>query len=150
MKRAPVNTYKKLRVQIALHYILASGLTLLLMAGILYASISSILLIESAKSMKSSVNQSGMYLDLYIDRLNAVSSLLAENPQLVDYLSDSTRAPAVKTDLLKTIDTTLASDEFIKSIIIVSKDGQILSNEAGLTMSKSTNMMRKRGIARQS
>lgn len=143
MKRAPVNTYKKLRVQIALHYILASGLTLLLMAGILYASISSILLIESAKSMKSSVNQSGMYLDLYIDRLNAVSSLLAENPQLVDYLSDSTRAPAVKTDLLKTIDTTLASDEFIKSIIIVSKDGQILSNEAGLTMSKSTNMMRE-------
>ncbi|WP_432355811.1 sensor histidine kinase [Sporosarcina sp. A2] len=138
-----MNTYKKLRVQIALHYILASGLTLLLMAGILYASISSILLIESAKSMKSSVNQSGMYLDLYIDRLNAVSSLLAENPQLVDYLSDSTRAPAVKTDLLKTIDTTLASDEFIKSIIIVSKDGQILSNEAGLTMSKSTNMMRE-------
>ncbi|WP_039043069.1 sensor histidine kinase [Sporosarcina sp. ZBG7A] len=137
------NTYKKLRVQIALHYILASGLTLLLMAGILYASISSILLSESAKSTKSSVNQSGMYLDLYIDRLNAVSSLLAENPQLVSYLSDSVRAPEVKSDLLKTIDTTLDSDEFIKSIIIVSKDGQILSNEAGLTMSKSTNMMQE-------
>ncbi|REB07143.1 sensor histidine kinase [Sporosarcina sp. BI001-red] len=137
------NTYKKLRVQIAFHYILASGLTLLLMAGILYASISSILLSESAKSTKSSVNQSGMYLDLYIDRLNAVSSLLAENPQLVSYLSDSVRAHAVKNDLLKTIDTTLASDEFIKSIIIVSKDGQILSNESGLTMSKSTNMMQE-------
>lgn len=141
--KSRANTYKKLRVQIALHYILASGLTLLLMAGILYASISSILLSESAKSTKSSVNQSGMYLDLYIDRLNAVSSLLAENPQLVRYLSDSVRAPEVKSDLLKTIDTTLDSDEFIKSIIIVSKDGQILSNEAGLTMSKSTNMMQE-------
>lgn len=141
--KSRANTYKKLRVQIALHYILASGLTLLLMAGILYASISSILLSESAKSTKSSVNQSGMYLDLYIDRLNAVSSLLAENPQLVRYLSDSVRAPEVKSDLLKTLDTTLDSDEFIKSIIIVSKDGQILSNEAGLTMSKSTNMMQE-------
>ncbi|MBD7908420.1 sensor histidine kinase [Sporosarcina gallistercoris] len=143
MKRIRPNTYRKLRVQIALHYILASGLTLLLMAGILYASISSILLSEAAKSTKSSVNQSGMYLDLYIDRLNAVSSLLAENPQLVSYLSDPTRSPAVKNDLLKTIDTTLASDEFMKSIIIVTKDGQILSNESGLTMSKSTNMMQE-------
>lgn len=84
-------TFKKLRVQIAFHYILASALTLLLMAIILYASISSILLSESANSTKSSVNQSGMYLDLYIDRLNAVSSLLAEDPLLVSYLSDTER-----------------------------------------------------------
>ncbi|WOV82971.1 sensor histidine kinase [Sporosarcina jeotgali] len=136
-------TFRKLRVQIAFHYIIASSLMLLLMAGILYSSISSILLSESAKSTKSSVHQSGMYLDLYIDRLNAVTSLLAENPQLVGYLSDSSRASSVKSDLLKTIDTTLASDDFIKSIIIVSKDGQILSNEADLTMSKSTNMMQE-------
>lgn len=143
MKRNRMNDYKKLRVQIALHYFLASGLTLLLMGIILYTSISSILLSESAKSTRSSVNQSGMYLDLYIDRLNAVSSLLAKNPQLLSYLSDSSRPTAVKKDLLKTIDITLASDEFIKSIIIVSKDGQILSNESGLTMSKSTNMMQE-------
>lgn len=143
MKNNRPKTYKKLRVQIAFHYILASGLTLFLMAGILYASISSILLSEAAKSTKSSVNQSGMYLDLYIDRLNAVSSLLAENPQLIRYLSDSSRPAALKNDLLETIDTTLASDKFIKSIIIVSKDGQVLSNESGLTMSKSTNMMQE-------
>ncbi|MDW0109676.1 sensor histidine kinase [Sporosarcina aquimarina] len=136
-------TTQKLRVQIALRYIIASALTLLHMAGILYASISSILLSESAKSTKSAVNKSGMYIDLYIDRLQAVSSLLAENPQLVRYLSDTERAPDVKDDLLKTIDTTLASDDFIKSIIVVSKDGQILSNESGLTMSKSTNMMQE-------
>ena len=135
------NTFKKLRVQIALHYILASALTLLFMALVLYASISSILLSESAKNTKTSVHQSGMYLDLYIDRLNAVSSILAENTDLIRYLSDKERDSSIKKDLLETIDTTLSTDPFIKSIIIVSQDGQILSNEAGLTMSKSTNMM---------
>ena len=90
------NTFKKLRVQIALHYILASALTLLFMALVLYASISSILLSESAKNTKTSVHQSGMYLDLYIDRLNAVSSILAENTDLIRYLSDKERDSSIK------------------------------------------------------
>lgn len=132
-----------LRVQISLHYIIVTALTLLLMAVILYTSMSSIVLREASDHTKAAVSKSGMYIDLYIDRLHAISALLAEDPQLVDYLSDSERDSAVREDLLTTIDTTIASDHFIKSVVIVSKDGQVLSNEEDLTLSKSTNMMQQ-------
>lgn len=132
-----------LRVQISLHYIIVTALTLILMAVILYSSMSSIVLGEASNNTKTAVNKSGMYIDLYIDRLHAISALLAEDPQLVDYLSDSERDVAVRADILTTIDTTIASDDFIKSVVIVSKDGQVLSNEENLTLSKSTNMMQQ-------
>ncbi|MFC7678847.1 sensor histidine kinase [Paenibacillus sp. GCM10028914] len=134
---------KKLRVQIALHYVVASVLTLLVIGMVLYQSISSIVQKEATTNTENAVEQSGMYIDLYIDRLKAVSRMLAENPQLVGYLSVKDRDPAVKEKILSTIDTTMATDSFMESIVIVSKDGQIISNETGLSMSMSGNMMKE-------
>lgn len=139
----PSKMMKRLRVQIALHYLAVSALTLLLMGFILYYSISSVVLHEAATTTETAVDKSGMYIDLYIDRLKAVSSILAENPQLVSYLSNTKRDPLEKKDINETIDTTIASDSFIKSVIIVSKDGQILSNESNLNMSMSSDMMKE-------
>lgn len=134
---------KKLRVKMALHYIVATVLTLLFMGVILYYSMASIVQKEETKTTETAVEQSGMYIDLYIDRLKAVSRLLAENPQLVAYLSDRVRDKTIKETLLSTIDTTMATDPFIESVVIVSKDGEILSNEKYLSMSMSSNMMKE-------
>lgn len=137
------NMLKTLRMQIALHYLKASGVILLLMGGILYYSISSVVLSEATSSTKTAVEKSGMYIDLYIERLKAVSALLAENPQLVSYFSTTERDPAMKQNLLSMIRTTMTTDPFIQSVVIVSKDGQVLSNEKGLIMSMSSNMMKE-------
>ncbi|MHA6260785.1 cache domain-containing sensor histidine kinase [Sporosarcina sp. CAU 1771] len=143
MKMFKSNVLKKLRVQIALHYLITSAIILFLMGFILYTSISSVVLKESVSTTEAAVEKSGMYIDLYIDRLKAVSSILAENPQLLAYLSNSERDPADKNDLSQTIDTIVASDSFIKSVVIVSKDGQLISNEENLTMSMSGDMMKE-------
>jgi two-component system sensor histidine kinase YesM len=137
------NILKTLRMQIALHYLKASGLILLLMGVILYYSIASVVLSEATSSTKTAVEKSGMYIDLYIDRLKAVSGLLTENPQLVTYFSSAERDPTIKHSLLSMIETTMATDRFIQSVVIVSKDGQVLSNEKGLIMSMSSNMMKE-------
>ncbi|MFF5994526.1 sensor histidine kinase [Lysinibacillus sp. KU-BSD001] len=134
---------KTLRMQIALHYLKASALILLLIGCILYVSMSSIVLREATANTKAAVEQSGMYIELYIDRLKAVADLLAENPQLVSYFSSPERDAAVKKDVLSTIRTTMATDPFIQSVVIVSKDGEVLSNETGLIMSMSSNMMQE-------
>jgi len=134
---------KKLRVQIALHYLIVSAITLFLMGFILFNSISSIVLNEAISTTEKAVEKSGMYIDLYIDRLTAVSSILSENPQLVSYLSTKERNAQSKRDIFASIDTTIASDSFIKSVIIVSKDGEILSNEKNLNMSMSSDMMKE-------
>lgn len=133
---------KKLRVQIALYYLTASAVTLLLMGFILYYSISSVVLSDALSSTEMAVDKSGNYLELYIDRLKAVSSLLAENPQLINDFSNE-QIPTSSEDILTTIKTTIASDPFIKSVIMVSKDGRIISNESGLDMSMSSDMMKE-------
>ncbi|GHH98080.1 cache domain-containing sensor histidine kinase [Neobacillus kokaensis] len=143
MKMLQSKLLKKLRVQIALHYLIASAVTLFLMGFILYYSNSSVVRNESISTTKTAINKSGMYLELYIDRLKAVSSLLAENPQLIDYFSDTRRDLSARKDILTSIHTTMATDPFIKSVIIVSKDGRILSNERRLNMSMSRNMMKE-------
>lgn len=141
MKHRLREKFRKLRTQIALHYLIASLLVLVPMAVVLYLSMSAIVLGEAKSNMKTDVNKSGMYIDLYIDRLAAVSRLLAEDPQLERYYSGKERPQSLKRDIRKTIDTTLASDRFIKSVVMVSKDGEVISNEKGLIMSKSANMM---------
>lgn len=143
MKMLRASVFKKLRVQIALHYIVASLLTLLVIGIILYFSIASIVQKEAIVNTENAVEQSGMYIDLYIDRLKAVSSLIAESPQIVDYFSGKERHQSDKEKILSMIDTSISSDPFIESIVIVSKDGQIISNETGLTMSMSSNMMKE-------
>jgi two-component system sensor histidine kinase YesM len=134
---------KRLRVQIALYYLTASVITLLLMGFILYYSISTVVLREALSTTEAAVDKSGNYLELYIDRLKAVSSLLAENPELLDYFSSTQQGYSSQEDILSTIDTTIASDPFIKSVIMVSKDGRILTNESGLDMSMSGDMMKE-------
>ncbi|MDF2484435.1 MAG: histidine kinase [Herbinix sp.] len=146
---------KKLRVQIALYYLTASAITLLLMGLILYYSISSVVLREAISTTETAVDKSGNYLELYIDRLKAISSLLAKNPELITYFSpastvgskeegnSSLQGTIFKEDILSIIDTTINSDPFIKSVIMVSKDGKLLSNESGLDMSMSGDMMKE-------
>ncbi|MBC7958841.1 MAG: sensor histidine kinase [Vallitaleaceae bacterium] len=134
---------KKLRFQIALYYLTASAITLLLMGFILYGSISSVFLKEALSTTEMAVDKSGSYLELYIDRLKAISSLLAENPSLIRCFTSKTEDIDLVKDVLKTIDTTIASDPFIKSVILVSKDGRILSNESDLNMSMSNDMMKE-------
>ncbi len=134
---------RKLRVQIAFHYLKVSAVSLGLMGVILYVSISSVVLNETTTSTKTAVEKSGMYIELYIERLKAVSGIFAGNPQLIAYFSDTERDPSVKASILQMIDNTMATDSYIQSVVLVSKDGEVISNEQGLIMGMSSNMMKE-------
>lgn len=110
----------KLRVQIALHYLKVSALSLGLMGFVLYISISSVVLSETTTSTKTAVEKSGMYIELYIERLKAVSGIFASNPQLIAYFSDTERNPSVKPSILQMIDSTMPTDSYIQSVVLVS------------------------------
>ncbi len=131
-----------LRVQISLFYILASLGTVLLIGFILYYSISSVVLNDALETTTMSVEQSGKHIESYIDKIKDMSLLIASDPSLVRYLSDVGSESDVK-DALVMIETALASDASIASIIVVGKGGQLLSNEASLDMSMSDDMMKE-------
>lgn len=131
-----------LRIQISLYYLLASLGTVLLIGFILYYSISSIVLNDALETTTMAVEKSGKHIESYIDKIKDMSLMIANDPSLIRYLSDEAGATDVE-DALVMIDTALASDASIASIIVVGKGGQLLSNEASLDMSMSDDMMKE-------
>lgn len=139
MKLGKLNS---LRVQISLFYSVASLVMFLLIGFLLYYSISNIVLEDALETTTLAVDRSGAFIEDYIDRNKDLSLLLAKDPALLRYLSGETVGNEAK-DVLASIDTVMAADPYISSIIIVGKEGQLLSNETVLDMSMSDDMMKE-------
>lgn len=133
---------KSLKVQIALYFFVTSLALLVLIGSIFYYSTSSIVLEDKLESTKASVEQSGRYIEVYIEKLKAVASLIANSPDTMSYLTAPNKVAYENT--LTLIDGTLASDESLVSVIIVGKNGEVISNEAELDMLVSGDMMKER------
>ncbi len=81
----------------------------------------------------------GTYVEMYVDRLKVLSTMLARSPQTIKTLSSPTKE--VKEEVEQMINNVLLSDSYIKSVVIIGKDGYVLSNEKELNMRRSSDMM---------
>lgn len=102
---------------------------------------------ESAKSDSTSQRQRSEN-DQSIKSNSASQRQTSENDQSIKRDSASQRQASendqiLKSDLMLQIRTLMKSDPYIKSIVVVSKDGRILSNEKNLSMSVSADMMKE-------
>lgn len=130
---------RHLNVQIAVYFATASLLLIGVLGGVLYFSLSSIILKNELDTTITSVQRSGDYIEVYVEKLKALSKIIASSPDTRDYLA--TRSPGSRDRVMALINTTLGTDPFLASVILVSKDGNILSNERELDMTVSGNMM---------
>lgn len=142
MKRFKLFTYfKYIRVQIAAYYLMASILIIGIMGMVLYYSLSNIMLDDALESTKYSVEKSGGAIELYIEKLKAISHIIATDTEIISYLQhedESTRQSGQ--NLLK---NAMSTDENLLTGILVSKTGKILSTDATLDMRMSSDMMRE-------
>ncbi len=122
---------------------LVAGLLAVLLVGfILFYSMSHIVLQQSIKSTEMAIGKSGDYIDLYIERLKAVTKMISEDSRTIFYLEGKRdTALCSENDMMDMIRTTINTDPYIKSIIIVGKNGEVISNEKALSMSMSRDMM---------
>lgn len=139
MKVIKNKTFRLLKVQISLYFVSASLILIALLGGVLYNSLSSIVLQNELKSTISAVQRSGNYIEVYVDKLKALARIIADSPDTQMYLTD--RDPDSRTRVMSLIGTTLATDPSLVSVVVVSKDGDILSNENSLDMTISADMM---------
>ncbi|MCQ5385490.1 sensor histidine kinase [Hungatella hathewayi] len=132
---------RRFSVQLSLFF-LGAGLTvILLLSGAVYWFASNLLMSETISKTHDLLEMSGANIGTYIARVKGESNVFAGSPSLRQYLSDDEES--LRTGLLSQIDTLLQNDSSIKSIVVVSKDGQILSNEKNLDMSVSSDMMKE-------
>ena len=123
-------------------FFLGTGLAvILLLSGAIYFFASNLLMNETVSKTHDLLKLSGTNISTYIARIKGDSNVFAGNPALRQYLSGDDEN--LRTGLLSQIDTLLENNPYIKSIVVVSKDGRILSNEENLDMSVSGDMMKE-------
>lgn len=134
--------FSKIQVQISMNALFAGLLAVLLVGFILFYSMSGIVLEQSVKSTEMAIGKSGDYIDLYIERLKAITKMIAEDSRTIHYL-EGRRDTALcsQNDMMDMIRITINTDPYIKSIIIVGKNGEVISNEKALSMTTSWDMM---------
>ncbi|MCS7460473.1 sensor histidine kinase [Paenibacillus doosanensis] len=133
--------FRSLQFRISIIYILISVLTIAVTGSALYAGISRVVMHESVESSQMAVSKGGTYVEMYLDRLKVLSSVLAGNPQTIRTLASKDKAG--EQDVLKMIDNVLAADPYIQSVIVIGQDGYVLSNERKLNMMRSSDMMKE-------
>lgn len=131
--------FKRLQVQISLYFVTASLLLILVLGGVLYGSLSGIILKNELNRTVSAVQRSGSFIEVYIDKLKALSRIIGQNPDTLLYLN--TRDPQARARVMSLITTALQTDPALVSVVLVSKSGDVLSNEAALDMTISSDMM---------
>jgi len=136
-----IKKLNKIRVQISFFYSVIALIAIALIALILFYTFSNILIEQSLHSAKTSTENSGKYINAYIDKIYDISSLMVNDDKLMDYIANDNEYQ--KDKILDDINNIIENDEFIKSIIIVTHDGRIISNEDSLTMEMSNDMMDK-------
>lgn len=138
-RKLPLNRFA---VQLPLIFIVAGFSVILIFCGVIYFTVSSVLLRETIDRTQSLLDMSSVNISTYIDRLWSESSLFASDPELKEYLSSGDSK--LGNQLEQRIALMLENDSYIKSIVAVSKDGRILSNETNLDMSVSEDMMQEK------
>ncbi|MCU6793259.1 sensor histidine kinase [Paenibacillus sp. WQ 127069] len=130
---------RSLQFRISWIYMVISFLTIGTIGSVLYVEISRVVLEASVQESKTEISKSGTYVEMYVDRLKVLSSMLARSPQTIKTLSSPTKEGKEEVELM--INNVLLSDAYIKSVVIIGKDGYVLSNEKDLNMQRSSDMM---------
>lgn len=131
--------FKYLKVQVSLYFLTASLLIITILGSIMYFSISNIILEDELSATKDSVERSGRYVELYIDKVKTLSTIMANDDEITGYLkgADGSDREAV----MDRISDVLSTEEFLVSVIIAGKEGAVISNEKELDMTVSDDMM---------
>ena len=139
-----------MKEKITFIYLIFGIVSILLVGSILYYSLTNVLVEESIMSTKTTVNQTGKYLETYVDKLKIISNTLVNNQDVIEYFSDeqgnkkSLDSKTYEQRIHKRIENIMKSDTSLESIIIISKDGKVFSNEENLDMSMSKDMMEEK------
>ncbi len=132
---------RRFGVQLSLFFLGVGLAVILLLSGAVYFFAANLLMDETVSKTQDLLEMSGINISTYIARVKGESNVFASDPTLRQYLAGDQED--LRTGLLSRIDALLKNNPYIKSIVVVSKDGRILSNEQNLDMSVSENMMKE-------
>lgn len=133
----------KMRSQILIYFILTTGIVIFIMGSFLFYNSSKIMAGEAEKTITASIEKSGKQVEMYLNKLNSLSELLTQTPQVCRYFSKDMMSDAYEQDYLDSknlVNILIKTNPEIKSIIMVGADGRIITNEENLDMNFAGNV----------
>ncbi len=132
---------KPLNIKIGFYFLITNLVLVLLLGSIFYFSSSSLLIRKEISAKTEAIEKSGNYIELYMSKLTTLSQVISHDKGVYDYLKNKDESE--KNRILNIIDNTLSTDPYIKSIILIRKDGAVISNEKNVNMEVSSDMMKE-------
>ena len=132
---------KPLNIKIGFYFLITNLVLVLLLGSIFYFSSSSLLIRKEISAKTEAIEKSGNYIELYMNKLTTLSQVISHDKGVYDYLKNKDESE--KNRILSIIDNTLSTDPYIKSIILIRKDGAVISNEKNVNMEVSSDMMKE-------
>lgn len=132
---------KPLNIKIGFYFLITNLVLVLLLGSIFYFSSSSLLIQKEISAKTEAIEKSGNYIELYMNKLTTLSQVISHDKGVYDYLKNKDESEENR--ILNMIDNTLSTDPYIKSIILIRKDGAVISNEKNVNMEVSSDMMKE-------
>lgn len=139
MRKPKLTLLRRMNVQLAVYFLIASFAMITVLALVFYLSASSIVLNDGTRQTNESVVQAGQYIGGYLDKVKALSDIIAMDPDTISALASQEQS--AQKALLSMIDVIKLSDERILTIAVISKNGFALSSGEDMAMALSEDMM---------
>ncbi len=132
---------KPLNIKIGFYFFITNLILVLLLGSIFYFSSSNILIQKNIISTTESIQKSGNYIELYTNKLTSISEIFSRDTAVYKYLEEKNENE--REHILQMIDNIISTDKYIKSVILIRKDGAVISNEKNIDMNTSADMMKE-------
>ncbi|MCK8059087.1 MULTISPECIES: sensor histidine kinase [unclassified Fusibacter] len=129
----------QMNVRISIYLGVTTVIAVTLLSALFYMSASSIVLNDALKQTSEAVEQSGKYIEGYLDKVKSLSDLIAMHPDTIDSLKNE--SDESKNALKALLDVASDSDDRIVSIALIGKDGGMVYAGAQMLMETSSDMM---------
>lgn len=130
---------KPLNIKIGFYFLITNIILVLLLGGIFYFSSSSLIIKKDILATTEGIQRRGNYIELYITKIKTISEIISKDSRIYSYLEG--KESANKIEIKNMIENILSTDPYIKSILLIRKDGAIISNEKEIDMKVSSDMM---------
>lgn len=133
---------KSMMFQIIIYYLIGNFLFIFFLSSIFYYSSKYIIMKKEIESTRKNAEKSAEYVSLYVDKLKNLINLLSINTDVTDALI--TRNKVSRENVEKMIQLIINENNGnIKSITVIGKNGDIISNEKSVNMDISADMMKE-------
>lgn len=112
-----------------------------MLGTLFYFNSSNLIIQKEIVALKENVENNANYIEIYVDKLTTLSEIISKNQDVVEYLEGKNEE---KAKILNLMDTVLKTDDYLKSVILIRRDGKVISSGAKLDMTFSQNMMKEK------